>query len=230
MDYIIDGFKEALDIIFSLEKEFLNIVATSIKVSFASTLLASIFGIPFGIWVGAGKFKGRRWITTILNTLMALPTVVIGLLFYSFLSRRGPLGGMGLLFTPAAMIAGQFVLAFPIIAAFVASGVRSLGDGSFVAARILGAGRFRTAILFLREAEWVVLTSVLAGFGRVFSEVGISMMLGGNIRFFTRNMTTAIALETSRGALSLGIALGLVLMIIAFFVNITVYSFKTRNA
>ena len=229
MEYIIDGLKNALGIIFSLDKEFLNIVSVSIKVSLLSTAIAAILGVPIGMWVGAGNFRSQRFLVTILNTLMSFPTVVVGLLLYSFLSRKGPLGSAGILFTPAAMIAGQSILAFPIIAAFVAGGVRNLGNGSFVAARVLGAGWIESGFLFLKEAKLIVLTSVSAGFGRVFSEVGVSMMLGGNIRFYTRNITTAIALETSKGYFSLGIALGIVLMAIAFSINATCYLFQTKN-
>lgn len=202
------------------------IVFTSIKISFSSIFLAALFGIPFGIFVGAGKFKGRKLITTLLNTLMSLPTVVVGLLLYSLLSRRGPLGDMGILFTQTAIIAGQCILAFPIIAALVAAGVRNIGDDPLIAARLLGAGNVGSALLFLKEAKLIVITSTLAAFGRVFSEIGISMMLGGNIRFYTRNITTAIALESSRGAIGLGIALGLVLLAVAFLVNIIVYRFR----
>ncbi len=226
MEYIIDGLTKAFDIIFSLDREFLGIVFTSIKVSFISTFLAVLLGIPFGIWVGTGKFKGRVLTVTILNTLMSLPAVVVGLLVYSFLSRKGPLGNLGILFTQTAMIIGQCILAFPIVAALVAAGIRNLGDRPHIAARILGAGNIESALLFLREAKVIVLTSALAAFGRVFSEVGVSMMVGGNIRFYTRNITTAIALETSRGAFGLGIALGLVLLAVAFLINIIVYRFR----
>lgn len=229
MDYIVDGLKGAFNIIFSLDREFLGIVSVSLKVSFTSTFLAAILAIPFGMWVGTGKFKARELFTAILNASMAIPTVVIGLLLYSFLSRRGPLGGLGILFTPTAMVIGQCILAFPIIAALVAGGVRNLGDSSLIAARMLGAGKLKSGLLFLREARLIVMTSISAGFARVFSEIGVSMMLGGNIRFYTRNITTAIALETSRGAFSLGIALGLVLMIIAFSINATVYYFQLRR-
>ena len=229
MDYIINGFKGAFGIIFSLDREFLGIVSTSIKISFASTFLAAVLGIPFGIWAGTGKFRGQKLLVTILNTLMSLPTVVVGLLLYSFLSRKGPLGNFGLLFTQSAMIIGQCILAFPIVAALVAGGVGNLGDRPLIAARLLGAGRLESNFLFLKEAKLIVITGVLAGFGRVFSEVGVSMMLGGNIRFYTRNITTAIALETSRGAFGLGIALGLVLLSIAFLVNIIIYFFRGKE-
>lgn len=229
MDYLLDSVKNALGIILSMENEFLGIVATSVKISFASTILASIIAIPFGLWVGVGRFRGRDAVATTLNTLMSLPTVVIGLLLYSFFSRQGPMGGLGILFTPGAMIAGQCLLAFPIIAAFVMGGARDLGREPLEAAQMLGAGRFQSLLLYLREAEAIVITSVLAGFGRVFSEVGISMMLGGNIRFYTRNITTAITLETSKGAFNLGIALGLVLMVIALMVNTVVYNLKGKS-
>lgn len=218
-----------LAISFFLNRELLGIVWVSIKISLSSTFLAALFGIPLGILVGAGRFRGRELTTTILNTLLSLPTVVVGLLLYSFLSRRGPLGNFGILFTPAAMIIGQFILAFPIVAALVAGGVRNLGDAPLVAARMLGAGRFESGLIFVKEARLIIITSALAGFGRVFSEVGVSMMVGGNIRFYTRNITTAIALETSRGQFTLGIALGIILMIMAFFVNVIVYHFKAKS-
>lgn len=229
MDFIIDGFRGALAIFLSRDSEFLGIVFTSMRFSFVSTAIASLAAIPFGIWVGLAKFRGRDLLVTILNTLLALPTVVIGLLFYSILTRRGPLGNFGMLFTPGAVILGQSVLAFPIVAALVAGGVRNLGEGAFVAARTLGAGRLASGFLFFKESKSIVITSVSAAFGRVFSEVGISMMLGGNIRFYTRNITTAIALETSRGAFSLGIALGVVLVAIAFLINATIYNLQLKR-
>lgn len=229
MDYIINGLKEAFNIIVSLEREFVGIVALSIKISFTAILLATLTAIPFGIWVGLGRFKGRTFLSVVLNTLMSFPTVVIGLLLYSFLSRKGALGNLKVLFTPVAMIMGQSILAFPIIAALVAAGTRNLGDRAFTAARVLGAGKLGSTLLFLKESKLIVITSVSAAFGRIFSEVGISMMLGGNIRFYTRNITTAIALETSRGSFSLGIALGMVLMMVAFSINATAYYMQLKK-
>ncbi len=152
MDYIVEGIKGAFKIIFSLDKEFLGIVYVSLKVSLISTSLAAILALPFGLWVGIGKFRGKELLTTILHTLMSFPTVVVGLFLYSFLSRRGPLGGYGLLFTQTAMVIGQCILAFPLIAAFIASGTRNLGDRPLVAARQLGAGKIESGLLFLREA------------------------------------------------------------------------------
>ncbi|HIE43328.1 MAG TPA: ABC transporter permease subunit [Candidatus Omnitrophica bacterium] len=229
MEYIIEGLKGAFQIIISFDREFLKIVSVSVKISFISTFLASVFGVPFGMWVALAKFKGRTFLRTILNTLMSLPTVVVGLLLYSLLSRKGPLGGLGILYTPAAMVMGQFILTFPIVAALAMGGIRTLGESPLVAARLLGAGRIATGLLFLREAKSIIIVCVLAGFGRVFGEVGVSMMLGGNIRFYTRNITTAIALETSKGAFSLGIALGIVLLVVAFLINATVYHFQRES-
>ena len=206
--------------------EFLNIVLTSVRISLSSVTLAALFAVPLGIWVGTSKFRGRGAALMVLNTLMAMPTVVIGLLLYSLLSKSGPLGGSGILFTPAAMVIGQAILAFPIIAALVAGGVGNLGDTPLIAARLLGAGGMQSTVLLLREARLIVITSALAGFGRVFSEIGISMMLGGNIRFYTRNITTTIALETSKGQFGLGIALGTVLLTVAFLINAVVYRFR----
>lgn len=229
MPFILDGFKQAFVILFSLDREFLSVVTVSVSVSFTSTLISVILAIPVGIWLATARFRGRKLLITVLNTLMSVPTVVIGLFLYSLLSRQGPLGRMGLLFTPAAMIAGQCILAFPIIAASITGGVSNLGNRPYVAARLLGAGPQRSMLMFFREAKLIVLTSALAGFGRVFSEIGVSMMLGGNIRFYTRNITTAIALETSRGEFGLGIALGIVLLIVAFVINAVVYSFRRAN-
>ena len=208
--------------------ELLPIIFVSLKVSFTATFLATLLAIPVGIYVGIGRFRGRELLTTILNTLMAVPTVVIGLFLYSLLSRKGVLGNLELLYTPLAMMMGQCILAFPIIAALIAGGVRNFGDAPLVAVRMLGASRFESTWLFLKEAKLIVMTGVLAGFGRVFSEIGVSMMRGGNIRFYTRNITTTIALETSKGEFSLGIALGIVLMIAALLINLVMYYFQKK--
>lgn len=230
MNYILEGLKNAFIMIFTLDKEFVAVIGVSIRVSFIATVLATILAIPVGLWVGLGKFKGRDCITVILNTLMSIPTVVVGLLVYSFISRQGPLGRLGILFTPTAMVIGQVILAFPIIAGISIGAVRNLGDAPFVAASLLGASKIRAGMLFLGEARIAILSSIIAGFGRVFSEVGISMMLGGNIRFYTRNITTTIALETSKGNFALAIAGGLILLVIALVINISIYYFSRHKS
>jgi len=220
MDYIWQGVRESLQIIAGLEPEFLATVFVSLKIAFISTSLATVTGVPFGIWVAETHFPGRRAVVTMLNTLMSLPTVVVGLMVYSFLSRRGPMGELGLLYTPTAMVIGQFILAFPIIAGLSVGSVAGLDKRIRATSLSLGADPAQSFRMFLREARYGIMAAVMAGFGRVFAEVGVSMMLGGNIRGYTRNITTAIALETSKGEFAFGIALGLVLLTVALVVNI----------
>jgi tungstate transport system permease protein len=160
---------------------------------------------------------------------MSLPTVVVGLMVYSFLSRRGPLGDLGLLYTVTAMVVGQCILAFPIVTGLTISSVKGLDKRIKTTIKSLGADPLQGFLMFLHEGRFGILAAVIAGFGRVFAEIGVSMMLGGNIKGYTRNITTAIALETSKGEFALGIALGLVLLIVAFGVNILL-SFVQRKA
>ncbi|MBN1671836.1 MAG: ABC transporter permease [Kiritimatiellae bacterium] len=228
MDYITDGFAQAIRIILTCDAEFVRIVLVSLLVASTSTVLATVTGVSFGIFVALRPFRGRGAVLTVLNTLMSLPTVVVGLMLYSVLSRRGPCGGLGLLYTRTAMVIGQLVLAFPIIAALTATSVRSLDRRILPTVRSLGADAARGFGMFLHEARFSILAAVIAGFGRVFAEVGVSMMLGGNIRGYTRNITTAIALETSKGEFALGIALGLVLLTVAFGINILFGYFQKR--
>lgn len=228
MDYIIDGFHGALRIMFASDVEFLGIVAVSLLVAFASTSLAVICGVPFGVLVARARFRGREAIITALNTFMSLPTVVVGLMIYSLLSRRGPLGAMGLLYTRTAMVIGQWILAFPIVAGLTIAAVTALDKRVYVTAVSLGAAPSEAFRMFLREARFGIFAAIVAGFGRVFGEVGISMMLGGNIRGYTRNITTAIALETSKGEFALGIALGLVLLTVALAVNVLAGFFRRK--
>ncbi|MBL7076427.1 MAG: ABC transporter permease [Kiritimatiellae bacterium] len=226
MDYIWQGVRDSLRIITGLDREFLSAVLVSLKVAFLSTALATLAGVPFGMWIAEKRSRGARVIMTILNTLMSLPTVVVGLMVYSFLSRRGPLGELGLLYTPAAMVIGQFILAFPIVAGLSASAVVGLDKRIRATAFSLGADTAQSFRMFLREARYGIMAAIMAGFGRVFAEVGVSMMLGGNIRGYTRNITTAIALETSKGEFAFGIALGLVLLTVALVVNILFSLFR----
>jgi len=228
MDYIWEGIRQAFFIILRLDKEFAWIVFVSIRVAFTSTLLATLVGCPLGVMLARKRFRGRQALLTIVNTLMSLPTVVVGLMLYSVLSRRGPLGSLGLLYTLTAMILGQFILVLPIVIGLVASAIRGLDERVNRTALSLGASSWQAFFALLREARHGLLAAVIAGFGRVFAEVGISMMLGGNIRGYTRNITTTIALETSKGEFALGIALGLVLLTVAFGVNLLLASFQKR--
>lgn len=229
MEYIAEGIGKAVGLILSADREVFSIVLLSLRVSGTSLIFASAVGVPFGFVLATYKFRGRRFLTVILNTLMALPTVVVGLTVYALISRQGPLGVLGLLYTPKAMILGQFVLATPIVSALTLSAVENVDPRVKETALTLGAGRVQSGLAVLKEARFAVMAAVAAGFGRVIAEVGSAMMLGGNIRGATRTMTTAIALETAKGEFGLGIALGVVLLIVAFSVNIVFNYWQRRG-
>lgn len=220
MDFLISSFTEALRLIGSISPDVADAVRTSLCVAAGATAVATLLGIPLGLLVGLSEFPLKRLAVTILNTLMAVPTVVVGLVVYGILSRQGPLGVLGLLFTPAAIVIGGTLLATPIIANYALASVRGADPRIVPTALTLGAGPFRAAATLIGEIRFGVLAAVIAGFGRVVSEVGVAMMLGGNIRGYTRTMTTAIALETSKGEFAFGMALGIVLMLVALAVNL----------
>ena len=220
MDFLIASLHAAVELIFVLDPEVVHAVWTSVFTSGVAIILAAWLGIPAGAFLGLGRFAGRRAVLIVLNTLMALPTVVVGLVVYGMLSRQGPLGAWGLLFTPAAMIIGQTVLSAPIVANYTVAAVAGADPRIMSTALTLGAGRLRGAWKLLLEVRFGVMAAVVAGFGRVIAEVGVAMMLGGNIRNYTRTMTTAIALETSKGEFAFGLALGIVLMTVALFINL----------
>lgn len=192
---------------------------TSLRFSLASAVIACVPGIPLAVLIALKRFRGRRALLAVLSSLMALPTVVVGLLVYSLISRAGPLGPLGLLFTPRAVIIGQAILAFPIVLSMTASALSSLDPLFPEVLTTLGASQRRILWMSVREARGAVLSASLAAFGRVVGEVGAAMMLGGNIRWYTRTITTAVALETSKGEFEQGLALGIILMALALGVN-----------
>ena len=220
MGYLGDSLLTALELIISFDRDVRMTVWTSLYTSSCSIVIAAIIGVPVGLWLGLNRFRGRQIVIALLNTLMAMPTVVVGLLLFGLLSRQGPLGPLGLLFTPLAMIAGQTVLATPIVANLVLSAVTGSDRRIINTALTLGATQLQAAIQLLREIRFGVMAAVIAGFGRVIAEVGVAMMLGGNIRNSTRTMTTAIALETSKGEFAFGLALGMLLLSVALIVNL----------
>ena len=178
--------------------------------------------------IGIGKFRGRNSLEAVLNTLLSLPTVVVGLLVYALVSRRGLLGPLGLLYTPYAMVIGQVILVSPIMAALTASAVKSIDQQVRETALTLGANGIQSALAVLREARFVLLTALVAGFGRVIAEVGSAMMLGGNIRGYTRVMTTALYLEVTKGEFGIALALGIILLMVAFSVNIFLHAMQKK--
>ncbi len=212
-------FTKALALIFSADKEVIFISMTSLSMAVTSTIIAAVPALLLGTALSIKKFPGKSLIIIILNSLMAMPTVVIGLLIYSMISRSGPLGQFGLLFTPGAIIIGQSVLSFPIITSLVYSALSKIDTELPETLDTFGTGKFTKLYMIFRESRIAVLSAILSGFGRVIGEVGVSMMLGGNIRWFTRTITTTIALETSKGEFELALALGLILIFISFIVN-----------
>jgi len=183
--------------------------------------MAAVFSLPVAFTIATNKFKGKQVLVILLNTLLAMPTVVIGLIVYSLLCRRGVFGNLTFLYTPYAMIIGQFILATPIITALTISALEGADKRILKTARALGANRLQSFMALASEVRTPIFAAIIAGFGRVFSEIGISMMLGGSIKNYTRNLTTAIAFETSRGNFSLALALGIILLMFAFAINIT---------
>ena len=205
------------------DPEVYTIVWTSIRISLTAVSFASLLGVPAGLVVALNTFRGKSFLLLLLNTLMALPTVVVGLIFYALLSRRGPLGDLELLFSPTGISLGLFVLALPIVMNLSIAAVQGLDKRLFLTVKLLGATHVQQAWMIIREARFAVMAAIVMAFGRVISEVGVAMMLGGNIKGLTRTMTTAIALETSKGELELGLALGIVLLIVALGVNVTLF-------
>jgi len=220
LDFLVASFGSALRLIASLAPDLVDAVRTSLAVSAGATVFAALVGVPLGLLVGTTEFPLKRAAVTVLNSLMAVPTVVVGLFVYGFISRQGPLGALGLLFTPTAIVIGGTLLAAPIVANYAMASARGADTRIIPTALTLGAGRLRAAGALVAEIRFGILAAVIAGFGRVVSEVGVAMMLGGNIRGYTRTMTTAIALETSKGEFAFGMALGIVLMMVALFVNL----------
>jgi tungstate transport system permease protein len=220
MDFLIQSLGEAFRMLWNLDPELYYIVYVSIYVSFFSTIVASIMGVPLGFFIAVNEFRGKRAVITVLNTLLALPTVVIGLFVYAFLSRRGLLGFWGLLYTPAAIIIGQVILILPWVATFTVSAVSRIDDRYRRTAMTLGANTVQTSLAIAREARFGILAAIIAAFGRVIAEIGIAMMLGGNIKGFTRTMTTAMALEHNKGEFVLAVALGVVLLTVSLLMNI----------
>ena len=229
MSFLIEGIQQALELLLTGNSETYSAVYATVTVSGCSMLASLVIGIPLGFGLGYFDFPGRRQVRTVVDTLLALPTVFIGLLVYSFLSRSGPLGHMGLLFTLTGIAIGQTILALPIVIALTASAIEGLDRQLRATLITLGANRSQVLLSSLWEIRHGVLAAAVTAYGRVMTEVGISMMVGGNIKWHTRTITTAIALETNKGQFAMGIALGIVLVGIALIVNISV-SFLRKKA
>ncbi len=220
MEYLFESLKDACGLMVKLDWEFLHICWTSIWISTTATIVSICFALPVAIIIARHQFMGKHIITHILNTMMSIPTVTIGLLVYTFFCRKGIFGDLELLYTPFAMIIGQVMLATPVITALVVSSLSIADIRIEKTALTLGATRFQTMLLLISQMYNPIFSATASAFGRVFSEVGISIMVGGNIKHYTRNIPTAIATETNKGDFSLALALGIVLIVCAFIINL----------
>lgn len=229
MDFIIDGVRQAIVLLFSFNAETYAAVTVTLLSTFYAMVATMVIGLPIGFMLGYYTFPGRRFIRLISDTLLSLPTVLVGLLVYAFISRRGPLGDLGLLFTIKGMAVGQTVLALPIAISLTAQAVDGLDVRFKQTLLTLGARGYQAFTTTFWELRYALLLVSVTAFGRIFTEVGVAMMLGGNIKWETRTITTAIALETGKGEFAQGIALGIVLLVVAFLLNAALTILKRRE-
>ena len=230
MESLLQGFIEALKLILHLDQTLFGIIVLSLKVSGSALVISTAIGLPAGAVLGLKRFAGRDLAISGVNTLMGLPPVDVGLFVYLLLSRKGPLGFMGLLYSPTAMVVAQTILALPIVTALCHSAIRNVDPIIRQAARTLGATPGQETLAVIREARYGILSAVIAAFGRVMAEVGAILIVGGNIAGYTRVMTTTIALETDKGNFELALALGIILLTIAFIVNAALHGVQQRGS
>ncbi len=217
-----------MELIVTLNPEVVEITARSLTISLSSAFIAALVCIPLGGLIEFRHFRGKRMLINVIQTLYSLPTVTVGLLVFLLISRSGPLGGFGLLFTPFGMILGQAVLVSPIMIGLTITALAAVNVQIKDTARSLGAGELQIIITAIKEARQAVVAAMLLGFGRALSEVGVAMMIGGNIRGYTRVLTTSIALETSMGNLEISMALGMILITISLVINLLLNRFQGR--
>jgi tungstate transport system permease protein len=229
MDAILTGFTRAFSLIVSLDPELYGIIFLSLKVSGLALVIATLLGLPLGALFALRRLPLRGLIINVMNTFMGLPPVVVGLFLYLILSRSGPLGFLGLLYTPSAMVLAQGILAFPIVFSLSLAAVVGVDPVIRLAARTLGATPWQETLTLIGEARYGILAGVIAAFGRVSAEVGAVLMVGGNIAHYTRVMTTTIALETDKGEFDLAMALGVILLTISLTVNVLLRQIQQRE-
>lgn len=218
MDEITQGITQAFNLIVTFNPDVMEIAALSLYISLTATLLAALVAIPAGGFIHFHEFRGKRILIVVIQTLYSVPTVVVGLVVYLLISKSGPLGVLGLLFTPQGMILGQTVLIIPILMGLVISALSGIDKSISDTLVSLGATGFQKIVEVIKEARYAILSAVVLGFGRAIAEVGVAMMIGGNIRGHTRVLTTAITLETGMGDFGLSIALGIILLFVALVV------------
>ena len=228
MTDIWDGLTKAIELIISLDPYVMEIAGRSLSISGTACLLASLICLPLGSLIHFRQFRGKRALINIIQTLFSVPTVLIGLFVFVLFSRAGPLGELGIIFTPTAMVIGQMILITPLLLGLTISALSGVSKEIVDTATSLGASGLQTVWLVLREARYAVLVAVIMGFGRAISEVGCALMVGGNFKDVTRVLTTAIYLETGQGELELAIALGIILLFLALIINIVLNRLQQR--
>ena len=229
MDLILDGLFQSIQLILSGDAETLSITFLTLRISLTATLFSLVLGIPLGVYLALVEFPGRRWILGFVNTGMALPPVVVGLWVSITLWRNGPLGDLHLLYTPTAIIIAQFVIAFPVVIGLTTVAIQQLNPKLRLQLLALGASRWQMVWLLLREARLPLLAAVMAAFGSVISEVGASMVVGGNLQGSTRVLTTATVTEASKGNYGLALALGFILLALVYVVNVILTSIQQSS-
>ena len=223
-----EGLVTAVKLIIAFDPEVMQIAGRSLAISATSSVIAALICLPLGSVIHFNRFPGKRTLINIIQTLFSLPTVAVGLFVFVIFSSAGPLGGFGIMFSPTVMVIGQVILITPLMLGLIISALSATDKAITDTAVSLGASSFQMALVNLREARFGVLAGLIMGFGRAISEVGLSLMVGGNIRGFTRTITTAISLETSKGDLELALALGMILIFIALVINIGLNRIQQR--
>ncbi|QPH87647.1 tungstate ABC transporter permease TupB [Campylobacter concisus] len=226
MDFLLHGFAEAFNLLLNGNLETYSAIKATLYTSSVSILFAVLVGFPLGFSLGFYDFKGRKILRLLSDTALAMPTVAIGLILYAFITRNGPLGSLNLLFTLKAVMLGQFVLALPIIISLTASVVENMETKHYLTILNLRLAPAKLVFCVLYELRYALMVVIATAYGRIVAEVGIAMMIGGNIKYFTRTITTAVSLETNKGEFAMGIALALVLIFIAFAVNLAIHALK----
>ncbi|MBS5809156.1 tungstate ABC transporter permease TupB [Campylobacter concisus] len=226
MDFLLNGFTEAFNLLLNGNLETYSAIKATLYTSSVSILLAVVVGFPLGFMLGFYDFRGRKILRLLSDTALAMPTVAIGLILYAFITRNGPLGSLNLLFTLKAVMLGQFVLALPIIISLTASVVENMDRKHYLTILNLRLAPAKLVFCVLYELRYALMVVIATAYGRIVAEVGVAMMIGGNIKYFTRTITTAVSLETNKGEFAMGIALAMVLIFIAFLVNLAIFALK----
>lgn len=226
MDFLLNGFTEAFNLLLNGNLETYSAIKATLYTSSVSILFAVLIGFPLGFLLGFYDFKGRKILRLLSDTALAMPTVAIGLILYAFITRNGPLGSLNLLFTLKAVMLGQFVLALPIIISLTASVVENMETKHYLTILNLRLAPAKLVFCVLYELRYALMVVIATAYGRIVAEVGVAMMIGGNIKYFTRTITTAVSLETNKGEFAMGIALAMVLIFIAFLVNLAIFALK----